>query len=53
MIDTAKSLLEEALEHITVKPWDDSTLLHARISEFLGKPIKYPEYVAQRRAERE
>jgi hypothetical protein len=44
---SATDLLREALEWITDKPWDDPTLLHKRISEFLGKPVKYPEYIAK------
>ncbi len=41
---TADVLLREALMHITDKPWDDSTHLHKRISEHLGRPISYPEW---------
>lgn len=44
---SAANLLREALEWVTDKPWDDPTLLHRRISEFLGKPVKYPEYIAK------
>lgn len=36
-------LLQEALEHITPKPWDDSTMLHARISRALGLEVEYPD----------
>lgn len=39
-----EELLEEALAHITDKPWDDSTHLHKRICEALGKPISYPDW---------
>ncbi|MDK0999974.1 hypothetical protein ACO2TQ_38860 [Burkholderia sp. OKR4-1] len=46
----ANSLLREARDRITDKPWDDQTLLHARISEFLGLPVEYPDQVAQARA---
>lgn len=42
-----RALLKEALEHVTDKPWDDPTLLHARISEALGLPVEYPEDVAR------
>lgn len=45
----ANSLLREARDRITDKPWDDLTLLHARISEFLGLPVEYPDQVAQAR----
>lgn len=48
---TPESLLWEVLEHITDKPWDDPSLLHARISERLGLPVQYPEHVARRRLE--
>ncbi|SFF33488.1 hypothetical protein [Paracidovorax wautersii] len=47
----AKSLLAESLGHITDKPWDDESLLHSRISDFLGLEIKYPEMVNQIKAE--
>lgn len=45
----AEKLLLEALEHITDKPWDDPSLLHARICEFFGKPVPYADQVAQMR----
>lgn len=41
-----EALLAEALGHVTEKPWDDPTHLHARISRALGKPVKYPEHLA-------
>lgn len=40
----AEALLREALQHITDKPWDDSTSLHKRISEHLGLPVSYPDW---------
>lgn len=46
----AKALLGEALGHITPKPWDDPTMLHARVSEFLGRPVEYADQVAAGRA---
>lgn len=46
-------LLREALDHITDKPWDDPTLLHARISERLGLPVRYPDHVAATRDDEE
>ncbi|VWC81349.1 hypothetical protein BLA39750_01222 [Burkholderia lata] len=48
-LEAANSLLREARERITDKPWDDQTLLHARISEFLGLPVEYPDQVVQAR----
>lgn len=52
-VDVARliGLLREAREHVTDKPWDDSSLLHARISEALGLPVEYPDMVEQFRAE--
>lgn len=47
----AKALLTEALDHITPKPWDDMTLLHARVSEFVGQPVEYPDLVAAARVD--
>jgi hypothetical protein len=44
---SATDLLREALEWVTDKPWDDSSLLHKRISEFIGTPVQYPEYIAK------
>ena len=44
---SAADLLREALQWVTDKPWDDSSLLHKRISEFLGTPVQYPEYIAK------
>lgn len=41
---TSDALLLEALQHITDKPWDDSTFLHKRISERLGLPVSYPDW---------
>ncbi len=43
---SAADLLREALQWVTDKPWDDSSLLHKRISEFLNEPVKYPDYIA-------
>lgn len=43
----AEALLRESLQWVTDKPWDDDTLLHKRISEFLGDPVKYPDYIKQ------
>lgn len=48
--NVAETLLDEALDHVTDKPWDDHTLLHARISEFLGRPVMYAEQVNRARA---
>lgn len=50
--EMAVGLLREALKHISDKPWEESTLLHARISEFLGEPIKYADAVVLARAGR-
>lgn len=52
-LETARGLLREALGHITPKPWDDTTLLHARISEFLGEPVQYPDNVKASRQSNE
>lgn len=41
----AEALLREALQWVTDKPWDDDTLLHKRISEFLGEPIHYQDHI--------
>ncbi|MBA9859910.1 hypothetical protein [Ralstonia insidiosa] len=43
--ETAVDLLQEALGKINDKPWEDPTLLHARISEYLGQPVKYADAV--------
>jgi hypothetical protein len=43
--DRLRGLLREALEHITEKPWDDDTHLHARISRELGLPIQYADHI--------
>lgn len=48
---SAKALLGECLAHITEKPWDDESLLHARVSDFLGLEIKHPDLVNQIKAE--
>lgn len=40
-VTTLHVLLREALDHITAKPWDDSTCLHARISVALGLTPEY------------
>jgi hypothetical protein len=50
--EKAVGLLHEALKHISDKPWEESTLLHARISEFLGVPLKYADAVVLARAGR-
>lgn len=47
----ARRLLEECLARVTDKPWDDPSLLHARVSEFLGLPVSYPDLVARQREE--
>lgn len=39
-----RSLLREAREWVTAKPWDDSTELHKRISVELGLPVEYPDW---------
>lgn len=36
-------LLTEARDHVSPKPWDEDTCLHARISYALGLPIEYAE----------
>jgi hypothetical protein len=41
----AERLLLETLDHITDKPWDDPTMLHKRICEFLGKPVPYADHI--------
>ena len=41
----AEALLREALKWVTDKPWDDDTLLHKRISEFLGEPVHYQDHI--------
>jgi hypothetical protein len=38
------SLLAEARDQITDKPWEDTTELHARISRALGLPLSYPDW---------
>lgn len=40
-------LLKEALEHITTKPWDDLSLLHARICKALGLSIPNRGWIAE------
>ena len=44
-LDQATALLREALAWVPEKPWDDDTLLHKRISEFLGEPIHYQDHI--------
>ena len=41
----AERLLEEALQHVTEKPWDDPDLLHKQICEFLSKPVPYADHI--------
>lgn len=43
--ETAVDLLKEALGKLNDKPWEDPTLLHARICEYLGQPVKYADAV--------
>ncbi|ASW03652.1 hypothetical protein [Paraburkholderia aromaticivorans] len=50
--EKAVGLLREALKHISDKPWEESTLLHARISEYLGEPIQHADAVVHARAGR-
>ncbi|MBB6204420.1 hypothetical protein GGD69_005314 [Paraburkholderia fungorum] len=50
--EKAVGLLREALQHISDKPWEETSLLHARISEFLGSPVQYAGAVALARAGR-
>ncbi len=50
-LEIARGLLREALKHINKKPWDEPTLLHARISEFLGVPVEYADFVEAVRRE--
>lgn len=45
-----KALLAESLNHITDKPWDDSSCLHARISAALGRPVQYKTHLESMRA---
>ena len=47
----AKQLLTEALVQISDKPWDDRSLLHARISTYLGREPSYPDVVAEIKAQ--
>jgi hypothetical protein len=49
---TVIGLLAEAREHICDKPWDERTLLHARISRALGLPVEYPDTVERMEQER-
>ena len=42
-----QGLLTEAREHVTDKPWDDRTLLHKRISEALGLPVEYADWIRE------
>ena len=44
LLQEAIGLLRESLDHITEKPWDEPTQLHARISTFLGLPVAYPDW---------
>lgn len=50
--EKAVCLLREALKHISDKPWEESTLLHARISEYLGEPVQHVNAVVLARAGR-
>lgn len=43
----SNSLLSEALDEITDKPWDDSSYLHARISLHLGREVQYADWIEQ------
>ncbi|AJD82949.1 hypothetical protein PJWF_00055 [Achromobacter phage JWF] len=40
-------MLKEALAHITDKPWDDRSFLHARICKALRLSIPYRGWVAE------
>jgi CHASE1-domain containing sensor protein len=42
-----EGLLTEAREHITDKPWDDTTRLHRRISEALGLEVHYADWMKE------
>lgn len=42
-----QGLLTEAREYVTDKPWDDSTLLHKRISEALGLPVENADWIKE------
>lgn len=42
-----QGLLTEAREHVTAKPWDDPTRLHRRISEALGLPVEYADWMTE------
>jgi hypothetical protein len=44
LLGEAINLLQESLDHITEKPWDDDTRLHERISKYLGLPVAYPDW---------
>ena len=50
-VELLVGLLREALGHVTDKPWDDDTMLHARISEAIGEPVQYADMVARKREE--
>jgi len=41
------ALLTEALAHVTPKPWDDDSQLHARISRHLGREVEYADWIAE------
>jgi len=40
-------MLKEALDHITDKPWDDHSFLHARICKALKLSIPYRGWMAE------
>lgn len=52
-LDRARLLLLEALDHINDQPWEEPSLLHARISEFCGMPVMHPAYVKSVRESQE
>jgi len=40
-----KALLFETLRVLSPKPWDDHSLLHARLSAMLGQEISYVDHI--------
>lgn len=44
-VEKLEGLLREARDHITAKPWDDKTCLHARISIALGLDVEYLDHM--------
>lgn len=44
-IEKLEALLREARDHVTAKPWDDRSCLHARISVALGLEVEYKDHM--------